>query len=417
MPEYLENLNMDFFQQSAETYKSLINLVASEGKAIIGYYDLPHLNRLFGSVQIVVRTRGREQIDGVNGRCITDAGIDTHTSGYCVWEARMEINVTRKDADLLSKRTVVRSMDGCGIAVVNLVNADVLPSFMKDDIVKMQMVAFPELIEYYKDEDDYASHQPDSKDGQKHLIREGEIIPTGLLRILKKEESWSKADDSLFDLTAVRGIVKRLYWGKFEFEGETHNTYLRCIIDTDFGELEIAHTIEQVKEELRCNMEVGSTVLMYGTLSGDVAIYEYDKGIVRNEENNLAAMRYMFSHGNPERIRSILADDVVYIARDRYRYEGVDAVIDRLKYVQSKNPDKYVAHFGKITAVDDGEEELEYSVGKQCLILAKENESNYESIAFFDYNEKGNISRMVTSNNPRYHFAIRESVFDFKKEE
>ena len=412
MPIYLENLNMEFFRESEDRYNSLIGLAASEGKGIYGYYGFPYLNKHLGSVQIVLRTGYREPSEEFEGKCFQVEGMDTHTSGRSVWEVRVHgMNIGRKDADLLEKRIAVTRMDGGGIAVVNLVNADVLPSFMKDDVIRMQMVAFPDLIEYYKDEEDYAAHQPKSEDGQKWLIGEETVFPTGLMRNRNPQSKEFETDENLDDLTIVRGVVKSLYWGKIEFEGETHNAYLKCIVDTDFGELEIVHTVDQVAEEFRSNMEIGATVLMYGVLSGDVAIYEYDKGVIRDEEHNLAAMRYMFAEGDPERIRSILSKDVKYISQSGEEFTGVDEVVERFKYVKKVNPDKYFAHFASISSVNDGEEEVEYGVDKLCLILASKEENNYESIAFFDYDQEGNICRIVTSKNPRYRFSIRTRTF------
>ena len=55
--------------------------------------------------------------------------------------------------------------DGSGMLPIHIINADVLPSFLEDDVVSMQMCAFPLDINYYADEDDYADHQftrPDS---------------------------------------------------------------------------------------------------------------------------------------------------------------------------------------------------------------------------------------------------------------
>ncbi len=413
MPLYLENLNMGYFRESEDSYGSLMGITASEGKGIYGYYNLPYLNKHFGSVQIILRTGYREQSNEVDGRCIQGEGLDTHASGRSVWEVRVhEMNISKKDSDLLERRVVVTRMDGEGMAVVNLVNADVLPSFMKNDVIKMQMVAFPDLIEYYKDEEDYAAHQPEAKDGHKWLIGEGSVFPSGMMRNRNPKSEEFESDERLDDIVAVRGIVKGLFWGQFEFDGKTHDTYLRCIIDTDFGELLIVHTEEQVDKELQCNMEVGSTVVMYGTLSGDVAIYEYDKGMIRDEEHDLAAMRYMFSGNDPERIRSILSEDVKYQSQNGNQYIGIDAVIERLKFVQKEHPEKYFAHLAKICSIDEGEEELEYSVDKPCLILASKEETNYESIAFFDYDEAGNICRIVTSTNPRYHFTIETPAFN-----
>lgn len=412
MPIYLENLNMEFFRESEDRYNSLIGIAASEGKGIYGYYGFPYLNKHLGSIQIVLRTGYREPSEEFEGKCFQVEGMDTHTSGRSVWEVRIHgMNIGRKDADLLEKRIAVTRMDGGGIAVVNLVNADVLPSFMKDDVIRMQMVAFPDLIEYYKDEEDYAAHQPKSKDGEKWLIGEETVFPTGLMRNRNPQSKEFETDENLDDLTIVRGVVKGLYWGKIEFEGEANNAYLKCIVDTDFGELEIVHTVDQVAEEFRSNMEIGATVLMYGVLSGDVAIYEYDKGVIHDEEHNLAAMRYMFAEGDPERIRSILSKDVKYISQSGEEFTGVDEVVERFKYVKKVNPNKYFAHFASISSVNDGEDEVDYGVDKLCLILASKEENNYESIAFFDYDQEGNICRIVTSKNPRYRFSIRTRTF------
>lgn len=410
---YLENLNMDFFRESEEAFGSLMGLVASEGKAIYGYYELPYINHHLGAAQIIMRTGYREQTDEVNGKAYQGLGLDTHISGHTVWKVRLhEMNINRKDADLLEKRVAVTRMNGEGMAVVNIVNADVLPSFMEDDVVRMQVAAYPQIIEYYKDEEDYAEHQPVTSNGQKWLIGEGTVMPTGLMRNRDPNSEEFEKDENIDDITAIRGTVKHLYLGKITFEGESHNAFILCVIDTDYGELEIVHTVDQVDEELRCNMEVGSTVVMYGTLSADVAIYEYEKGIVKNEDNNLAAMRYMFAGNDADRIRSILSEDVVYLSQSGNKYVGIDAVINQLKYVKSANPDKYFAHFAIIKSIDEGEEELEYSVGKRCLILASKEETNYESIAFLDFDDECNISKIVTSTNPRYHFAIQQPVFE-----
>ena len=417
MPAYFENLNMEYFIESEDAYTSLMQLVASEGKGIWGYYKLPYINKHFGNAQVILRTQMREQSAEINGLQIQAVDMDTHTSGRRVWEVRVhEMNIDKKERGPLEKRVVVTRMDGGGLAVVNIVNADVLPSYMGDDVIRMQMVAFPELIEYFKDEEDYTAHQPNDKDGHKCLTGEGSIFPAGMLKNRNPLSPEFESDERLDDLTIVRGIVKELYWGKIEFEGEEHDAFLKCIIDTDFGELEINHTIEQVAKQLRPNMKIGSTVVMYGTLSGDVAIYEYDKGMIRDEDHNLAAMRYMFAGSDPERIRSILAKDVVYLAQSGHKYEGADAVINQFKYVKKENPDKYFAHFARISEIKE-EAEVEYPVDTRCLILAAGKETAYESIAFFDYDAEGYISRIVTTTNPNYRFVIQRPVFNIDEVE
>lgn len=417
MPAFLENLNMDFFEESEESYVSLLSLVGKEGKRIYGYYNLPYWNAHLGDAQIIMRTAPKEQDQDDKQKELFVAGLDTHSIGSCVWEVLINgMNIDRKNADRLSKRLMVTEVNNAGTAVVNLVNADVLPSFLEGDTIKMQMIALPGLVEYYKDEEDYAAHQPDDENGKKWLIGEKSVIATGMLRNRSPQSSEFESNENLDDITAIRGIVKALYWGKIKIGEESQNAYLRCIIDTSFGELEIVHTVEQVEESLRCNMKVGATVVMYGTLSGDVAIYEYEKGIVRDEENNLAAMRYVFSGNDPERIRSILSKDVIYQARDGKEYRGADAVIERIKYVQRENPNQYFAHFARISSVEEREDKTEYSAGKRCLVLALKEETNYESLAFFDYDTEGNICRIVTTADSRYNFEVQTPPLEDDKD-
>ena len=106
MPLYLENLNLGFFRESEDAFGSLMGLTASEGKGIVGYYNLPYLNKHLGSAQIVLRTGFREQSDEVDGRCLQGEGIDTHTAGRRVWEVRVhEMNIDRKDSAHLHLKT------------------------------------------------------------------------------------------------------------------------------------------------------------------------------------------------------------------------------------------------------------------------------------------------------------------------
>lgn len=407
MPVYLENLNLDFLSESEEKYKPLIGISLKEGAPIVGYYGLPYINKHFGNAQIILRTDHNDKKDEGNVRHVSVVGLDTHSSGNAIWEARvMGIDIDKKEHDVLQKRVAVTCLDGSGMAVVNIVNADVLPSYMKGDIIKMQMIAFPEIIEYYKDEEDYLDHQPEDDDGESWFIDDGLVFPSGFLRNRDPNSDDFESDDDMDAVCAVRGTVKRIVWGRQKHKGKEIDAYLRCIIDTEYGELEIVHTIEQVREEMRCNMEPGATVFMVGILSGDVAIDEYDHGVIRDEDNNLAAMRYMFSGNDPERIRSILSEDVLYCAGNGKEYRGIDNVIAKLKYVQKENDGTYFAHHAVISAIDDGEEKTDYPIDTKCLVLANDDEKNYESIAFFDYDQDFNIKRIVISANPRYHFKI-----------
>lgn len=406
MALYLENFDLDFFREDEDMLMGLMGHVAKEGKGITGYYGLPYLNLHYGDVQMILRTDHREDGEGLEVQ-----GLDTHAKGNAVWECRLNsIDINKNERDKLSRRVMVTRLDGSGgMAVVTLVNADVLPSFLEDDTIKMQMIGFPELIQYFEDEDAYAESQPSLRGGQKFMLSEGSVFPSGFMRNRSPEDPDFESDEHLDDITNIRGTVKRCYYGKFTLGEESHDTFVFCDIDTEYGPLQLVHTIGQVEEGQRKNMKPGSVVNFYGLLSGDVAIYEYEKGVARDAAHDLAALRYMFSGNDPERIRSILSDDCVYLVEyNGSTYTGPDAIIERLKTVQSDHSEKYYAHMATITEIDPGDKELAYPIGTRCLVLASGEETKYESIAFIDVNDDGNICRIITSVEPRYRFSVDE---------
>lgn len=406
MANFMEHLGLDFLVETEDQVRGLWGYIAQEGKAITGYYGYPYLNQHFGDAQLILRTiRNDEE------KRIEVVDMDTHSSGNCVWEVYLsDMNITRKDADIMERRCVVkRKSDGGGMAVVNIVNADVLPSFDEGTELKLQMIAFPAFIEYFKDEDEYADAQPESRNGKKWLLSDGTMMPTGLMRNRDPESDEFESNEDLDDLMLVRGTVKKLYHGVFELGGEKHNAYLRCIIGTEHGDLEIVHTIDEVKEEQRDNIRVGATVNGVFTLSGDAAIYEYDQGIVLDEANDLSILRSTFAGADPERIRFVFAEDATYLAEyNNTTYTGRDEIVNRLKYVAEAADSKHFAHLATIVSVDEGDEPLPYDVGKRCIVIASGEEHNYETIAFADIDAEGRICKLVTSGNSRYHFRIDE---------
>lgn len=406
MANYLEHLGLDFLVETEEQVRNLWGYVAENGKAIVGYRGYPYLNQHFGDAQIILRTLRNDE-----EKRFEVVGMDTHSSGNCVWDVLLsDINISRKDADEMERRCVVkRKSDGGGMAVVNIVNADVLPSFDEDEEVKLQMIAFPAYIEYFEDEDAYAESQPDGTGGRKWLLSDGTVMPAGLFRNRNPESEEFEKDEDLDDLMLIRGTVKKLYNGVFELGVEEHDAYIRCVIGTEHGDLEIVHTIDDVKEDQRDQIRVGATVNGVFVLSGDAAIYEYENGIVLDEVHDLAILRSTFAGADAERLRFVFAENARYYAGYNGKtYTGRDAIIARLKDVSDTAEEKFFAHLATIISIDDGAEALPYEVGKRCIVIASGEENHYTTIAFMETDEEGRIAKLVTSENGRYHFQIDE---------
>ena len=146
----IECFGLESLTEKEESGIALLNAVCSEGKAIVGYYGYPYFNREYGWAQFIVRTELNEK-----EKRIEITGLDTHLSGITTWDVLLSgMDLQPKDADCLSRRVVVKRVsDGGGLAIVNLVNADVLPSFLENDQLHIQMVGFPEEIHYLKNEE------------------------------------------------------------------------------------------------------------------------------------------------------------------------------------------------------------------------------------------------------------------------
>lgn len=406
MLEHVRNLGLDFLMENDEELDALLGYVVQTGQVIKGYYGLPYVSKVCGHAQFILRTELAE--DGK----YNVTGMDVHATSHCVWDVCFSgMNLTPKSADKLERRCAIYRKDGEGLAVINIVNADVLPSFDEGEEAKLQVTAFPTSIEYYKDEDEYAEAQPDGTDGKKWLVAEGAVFPSGLLVNRNPQSDMFEKDDELDDLMLVRGIVKELWHGVVDFDGEKHNAFIRCIIDTDWGELQIVHSLEDVEEKYRDNMEKGATVSALVRLMGDAAIYEYENGIILDEDHDLAILRSIFAGANAERMRYVFAEDAEYYAGYNYAsYKGRDAIIDRLNYVSKEN-ENITVYAQPATIVDvkegrEGEAPLSYTTGKRCIVISYGEKYKYGAIAFVETNDEGRISRLETSEDSRYTFRV-----------
>lgn len=405
MSYFIQNLGLRFLVETEESTGKLIHYVAQEGTPIAGYYGWPYLNKHCGDAQFILRT-GRDSAE----QNLHVTGIDTHSAGPCVWNARLYgITLTPKDADKMQRKCILgRSGDEDGMAVVNIVNADVLPSFLENDEVRLQMVAFPLTISYYRDEDEYADSQPMEEDGETWLVANGSVIPSGLLQNRNPENKDADQHPERDDYTLICGTVKSVYWGMTKFGEIENNSYIRCIIETYFGDLELIHTLDQVEKEQQKYIKEGCTVSGVFVLSGDAAIYEYEKGIVRDEEHNLRALRYTLVKGEAQRLGSILAVDALYVSdAARSTYRGRDAIIERLAYVAADDSEECFAQMAVITGVGAGADDLpepRYAAGKRCVVLSTEREDNYVSIAFIETDGDGRITELHITTDARYRF-------------
>lgn len=405
MAWFLENYGLQEFDKTEEDTRNFLSYLLHDGKAIKGYSDVHYINKHLGNAQFIIPL-----ISNKDGDKYEIIGMDSHSSGNCVWDMLIQSDITPKDASLGDRRLLLNNAsNGKGLIVSNIVNADVLPSFLENDFIKLQMIAYPVDMDIFSSEEEYAESVEETENGKKLLLDDGMIFSSGFFINHKPGEDCEK-NSWMDERVVLYATIKKIYWGKIQIEDEVdEQAYIRTIVETKYGDLEIIHTGDQIKEGQFDKFEIGAKVFGVFVLSGDAAIYDYDQGCIFNKEHDLSLLRYMFETGNAERIRSALSEDICFTTvSSEKEYNGKDEVIERFDYVYKEKTKECFAHKATITSIDECDKELEYGVGKRCIVISYKEWDNYTSICFIETNEDGKIIKIKIVEDPEYHFKIDE---------
>lgn len=392
----LKNYGLEFLTEDEDMFMGFLAYLVKEGKEITGYYGMPYFYKSMGNVEFWVRAERDEEGN------LSVSGAGAHCGGACVWDVvHSGIDITPKDASKLERIIMVHRKDGrSGLLPIDMITADVLPSFLKGDHIKVQVIAQPLSINYYANEDEYKEAQPEDENGEKWMIGNGSLLPMSFLYNHAPERYEQGKDYESDSYIQFNATVTGLYHGTFEMGDKEGDMFIRCFADTEYGELEFDHSREQVPEEQRRNIKIGSVISGVCILSGDVAICEYERGAIRDFEHDLRLLRYTFVKGEAERLRGILSETAIY-ETDK-SYSGRDQIIERIDFVHENTKKEYFAHLATITEADHPD----YPVGTRCIVLASGGENNYESIAFITVNDDGLIEKIKISRDGGYRFKI-----------
>lgn len=402
----LENMGLDFFLEDEERIKGFIGYCMDKGRPLMGYSGNLYLMHHFRDAQICVRV-----IVDENNKELRFSGLDSHEDSWTYWILRVIDDITPKGSDILTRRILFcNAADGEGVLPIDLINADVLPSFLPDDVMKLQMIGFPKEINYFADEDEYNESCSEWRGGKLGLD-DGTVFATGFLQNHDPENK--EQDDEADSFVLLRGMVKQLFLAYLEDDMEEKKAdpaFIRCIIGTKYGDLEICHTLFQVDEEQRDNIKIGAIVSGVFVLSGDVALDDRSpKGAVFNEESDLRVFRQAMEKGDTCRLKTILTENAEYISEgDNKSYTGYEAIKEKIEAVNACWGNKLRTYMAVLTN-ENGEDELEYKAGKRCVVTSYDEGKTIERILFLDVNENGIVERFVFSNNSKYTFKIDEA--------
>lgn len=404
MPDLFESYGLESLVEDEESYGNLQKYVAMNGKPIKGYYGTPYFYLPAGDTEFWESTKRNEDNN------LEISGFHVHCCSQDIWEmAFTGIDLTPKSWPKTERLLLMNiDSDEGGSIPVDIINADVLPSFLEGDRIDVQVVAPCLDVGYYATEEDYEADAPADRRGKKWMIATGSLLPVGFLSNHLGDAPENDEENTKDRYISFVAKVKGLRRGAFQFNEQSKlvPSFIRCIAETQYGEVQFHHTFDQVPEDMRDNIRVGAIITGTCILSADAVLGEYENGIVKDAEHNLQLVRFTLSKGESERLRSVLTDQSVY-ETDTYglRFSGPDEIIDRLRFVHENHKGKYMAYNAEVGEAD--EPDMEYQIGTQCLVLVNEDEDeDIESIVFVDTDEDGNISRIKICTDDRYALRV-----------
>ena len=399
MATAFENFALADLVKRPEDALRLASLAAVEGRKIRGYAG-NYFQYWMGDASVIVRTL--QNYDTNESELY---GMDTHAASDCVWECTIEQDITPPGFDPLERRLLVAGK-GKGLAVVDVVNADVLPAFYPGTALRLNLVGFPRWVDYLPDEAAYVEAQKTKNDGENLVLAEGGIFSCGYVITHDPNIPSGEMQENFVQ---IRGRVKDVKVGETYMGLQPMTTFIRTTVETSFGDVELCHTAEQVAEEQKEQVKAGAIVSALCILSGDAAIGEYAGGICCDEERDLLLLRNFFEHGGADRLRPALHSECVYTSDYSGKsLEGVEATIALLKDVEAAldEASRYYAYPAHLTGIEaeDGETPPPYLPGKKCLLLAQGGPEQYVALCFVETDSVGRIRTIRLSQDGRYRF-------------
>lgn len=386
MGSYFSNFGVDFPDE--DSFGRMMENAISNGRGLRTYpAGQAYINYEYGRIQLsfcIVERDDRNEI----------ISVDMQGATLTEWEVRVSEPCAFGDGNNQSVRKVMvkRADIGKSMAVVNIINPDVLPSYAADEILTFQIAAFPEHIEYYPTreafEDTIEPIQSDNEllDGQKLIQAPGVLFASGFLNNYGANISEDKKGQIDDDIMVFNATVKRVEKNR----SGNDSWYYAITVDTQFGELEIIHSEDQVPEEERNFIVPGATIDCACHLVADPAMYEYAHGAVFDEENDLRLLRHVCSCGESYRLKGALTDDAVYVTHNgKDSYAGADNIVAWLTYMEEKGKPCNAYMATVTTSLDD-----RYNPGDRCVALIYEGEDFVYSLIFVTLDENGKITRM-----------------------
>ncbi len=315
-----------------------------------------------------------------------------HNAGTAFWRCRVLREITPEGSSDLDMRILAETVYGKKfVTVLDVVNADILPSYAPGEIIDLQVIGKTHSVYFYRDEAQYARAEARGKSPLNCPV------PSG--------------DDGRVSLA---GTILRRTWLRVEIPQEYGSdavTNLQaCRLGTCFGDIQMMVSRLQESEA-----RAGRVLSASCSIQGDPLIAEYEYGMVISEKNNLMALRYAFSSGRVHRLLPVLSEDCVL---DAGPFGGTAAgpgrVAERLAEIRGR-----FAGRGEMYALYGAADEGGDPEGKRCVVVGRgeEAEQNDALYVFAGTDGEGRICSLRLRGGPRRPFRRYRSWIEMEEGE
>lgn len=414
MFNHFVNIDLGFLLEKDASFSGFVGKVLDSAKVINGYGGF-YLYSSIGEPEFEIIADMDDEKQEMNL-----VSMEAHVCGDNVWEMAVATDITDEKAHCLTRSIVFRNAEtGEGLVPVGLRFSDVLPSFLPDDVIKMQIVAFAESVELYENENDFFSVCEKDENGNVIEPGKGVIFPSGLVHNHTALPEGEENDPGITDLFCVlRSKIKKIEkggmfnWWKTENEPEqSFHTINIVTVDTLYGDLDLIVGANQLTEEQKPLLKEGSVIYSVITLSGDPVLDEFENGAVYNEECDLRLIRQGLVKGEIDRVFSALSDNAEFeFASENISISGKAKVLEELKkYKLSKKT--FVTALSTASVVfDDGS--VDFTSSKRCVAVSYGNEVA-EHLLFVDTDDNGKIAKIRIVSALGFEVRIDKPEFEY----
>ena len=418
MFNHFNNIDLGFILEKENALSGFVQKVLDSARIVSGYSGF-YLYSSIGEPEFEIIADTDDEKQEMELR-----SMEAHVSGDNVWEMAVASDITDKNAHRMTRSIVFRNAEtGEGLVPVGLRFSDAVPSFLADDVIKMQVVGFAESVELYENEEVYFEACEKDENGNAIEPGNGVIFPSGLVHNhTASPEEDEENEESVTDLLCVlRSKIKRIEkggmtnWWKTDDESEqSFHTFDYVTVDTAYGELELIVGASLLTDEQKPLYKEGAVIYAVISLSGDVCVDEFENGAVYNKECDLRLIRQGLVKGEIDRVFSALSEDAeLDFPSENIRVNGNVKVLEEMKKYQ-RSRERFITALATASVVfDDGS--VDFGSSERCVAISYGNEIA-EHLLFADTDEKGKIAEIKIVSALGFEVKIDTPEYEYDDE-